>query len=290
MTVRSLIDIRSRFLGAAGGVSLAVLLCVTSCVALACLAVPAFAAETAAPRIESISWGVGGHLTLGAEIDPEGLETTYELVLKCDPEASSPCELQPSPQSGGGHLVAGYETQRVEFALTPPKSGGSFWFSVRAVNSAGATYRQTTITVAAEPLGACPSGCSPGEPEETIVPPWIKAVNERESVQTLKEYEEKQRQIAKEHEEQQAKEKARVAEEARAPICSVPSLRGDTVARARSALEKAHCRLGRIIRRSHRRGVLHVVEQNPGPGSRLQAGTSIEIVCRPERRHPRHRR
>jgi tyrosyl-tRNA synthetase len=138
----------------------------------------------------------------------------------------------------------------------------------------------------------------PAEPPPEV-PSWLKAVNEAESARAIKEYEAIQRQAAaKEHEEQQAKERTRLTyeeedrkelkqreeEEIRASTCVVPSLRGHTLSAARRTLKKAHCRLGKIVRRSHRHGILRVISQSPAPGSRLAAGVSIVIVCRLEPR------
>jgi hypothetical protein len=50
----------------------------------------------------------------------------------------------------------------------------------------------------------------------------------------------------------------REEEEAEHPACHVPALKGDTLAAARHALAKAHCRLGAIHRPTHHHGTLYV--------------------------------
>ena len=56
------------------------------CVILSAVALPvasALAAEGKRPVIESMGGGIGGEVTVSAHINPEGLETTYEIKLKC---------------------------------------------------------------------------------------------------------------------------------------------------------------------------------------------------------------
>lgn len=61
--------------------------------------------------------------------------------------------------------------------------------------------------------------------------------------------------------------------------CVVPGLAGKTLRHARTALARAHCRLGRVThrhRRGHRRGT--VISQSVSPGKRLKAGASVNVV------------
>lgn len=46
---------------------------------------PAFAiaGEGSAPEIVSTEWGIGGEVSVGASINPEGLLTSYEIKLAC---------------------------------------------------------------------------------------------------------------------------------------------------------------------------------------------------------------
>jgi PASTA domain len=278
MMTRLLISARSRFLYPVIGASVAFL-----AVICAWLAVPVFATEAHTPRIESISWGTG---SVGAEVNPEGLETAYEIVLECEDVPS--CESS-YPRSTRGHIAASYESQKIKLLLTelPP---GSYGFYVVVINSAGSDYQRATMTVTAPPPGGCLNGCSNDEPEKTEIPSWIAEVNEREEAQVLRELEAIQRQAAKEHDEQEhAREEARRRNELPTPMCVVPSLKGDTLSLARRALKKANCQLGKVVRSSRRRGVLRVVSQNPERGSRLEPGAPIAIVCRPKPRIHRHR-
>lgn len=69
------------------------------------------------------------------------------------------------------------------------------------------------------------------------------------------------------------------------PKCVVPSLRGDSLAKARRLLRRAHCRLGKALRpakrrRRHRRrhSALVVVGQRPHPRSKLAFGGRVAVA------------
>lgn len=63
------------------------------------------------------------------------------------------------------------------------------------------------------------------------------------------------------------------------PRCRVPSLRGATVARARSRLARSDCRLGRVRRVRARRGRRgRVLRQSPAAGRELPAGARVHVV------------
>jgi subtilisin family serine protease len=69
------------------------------------------------------------------------------------------------------------------------------------------------------------------------------------------------------------------------PVCTVPRLRGLTLAGAKRSLAKQGCALGRVSKaysRRIRRG--RVVAQRPGPGLRLRRGAKITVVVSRGRR------
>jgi hypothetical protein len=71
---------------------------------------------------------------------------------------------------------------------------------------------------------------------------------------------------------------------ARAP-CIVPRVIGQTLARAKQAIKKAHCRAGRIghaFSRKIRTG--HIVSQRPKPKTRLRSGGRVNLVVSRGRR------
>jgi hypothetical protein len=63
------------------------------------------------------------------------------------------------------------------------------------------------------------------------------------------------------------------------PPCIVPRLRGRTLRRARAALTRANCRLGRVTRRpAARRARGRVISQRPAPGRRLRDRGRVNVV------------
>lgn len=61
--------------------------------------------------------------------------------------------------------------------------------------------------------------------------------------------------------------------------CKVPKVRGKTLARAKSAITKANCRLGKVRRQASKkvkRG--HVISQSPKAGTRRAYGSKVTVV------------
>ncbi len=256
-------------------------------------ATSALAAEGKRPVIVSMSAGVGGEVTVGAKINPEGLETIYEIELECGPGEPLPCDSIPSERRKG-HLAAGYEAREISLTLTGLQPG-TYWFGVRASNSAGETSLSSNIlNIPPVPPGACPNGCSTNEPYKGEPGHWTPSAQEAADRATANA--EAERRHAKEHEEQeqQAKEAAIRAAEAAAlklreeeeaatasrvaPVCVVPSLEGDSLSTARRALVKAHCQLGKISRPRHHASTLRVTRQNPQHGKRLPNGAAVSVI------------
>jgi hypothetical protein len=270
----------------------------------ALLPAPALAAEGKPPMIESMGTGIGGEVTVSAHINPEGLETTYEIKLECGTGEPVPCDSIPSERKEG-HLAADYEVHEVSLTLTGLQPG-TYWFGVHASNSAGeASQSSDLLTIPTPPPGACPNGCSKNEQYGSEIPQWYNELANSESAQTRKEYEAKQQQLAKEKEEAKAQEAARYAteeaelkqveerdaqeaaarerqereEEAEAehPACRVPALKGETLTGARRALARAHCRLGALHRPARPHGTLYVNTQSAPAGKRLAHNARVAL-------------
>ncbi len=60
--------------------------------------------------------------------------------------------------------------------------------------------------------------------------------------------------------------------------CVVPQLEGERLAAARTALVKAHCRVGRVRAPSGRHGPLVVIAEGPRPGRRLAHGSAVNVT------------
>lgn len=253
----------------------------------------AWAVEGGRPVIVSMDWGFGGQITVGANINPEGLETVYEIAVEC-PEV---CGLEPAAQRTVGELPADKEKHEVTLDVTGITPGIHFYW-VRASNAAGEAYWRTQIEVPAPPPGACPQGCSSGKPYETE----LSQATIEQSAQFGAEAPARQaareaqaaRELAERHAGEQAAAQARLAEERAArehqeeqeqaarrgsvQVCTVPQLHGDTLPAARRALARAHCRLGHIHMPARAGRRLRITGQSPRPGRTLPAGSRVAVT------------
>ncbi len=167
------------------------------------------------------------------------------------------------------------------YHLTQADTGRTIICQVEATNAGGTGMRRTDST---EPV------FGPSQ--------WSIEANNRIGKEDAEAYE---AMLAHEHklveEEEEAKKRA-LAEliarentptEARkaAVQCVVPSLRGDTLTRARRALSKAHCRLGKVREVRTRKGTLVVAHQQSLPGERLASGARVGVTLGPAS-HKRH--
>lgn len=197
-----------------------------------------------------------------------------------------------------GDLPAVGEARTVSLDL-PGLQPGSYGFYVHASNAAGNASSKSEFTVPTRPPGACPNGCDTSPPYTPETPTWFKELSERESAQTLAEYEAKQRQLAQEQEAARVRAASVLAAQEAAlrqpaqetasagpvvPACSVPPLRGKTLSAARRALAEAHCRLGKVSRPTHRHQALFVIRQSLPHGKRLPGGATVAVVLGPARR------
>lgn len=259
----------------------------------------ASAAEGGGPTIDgtSVADFTEHGARLVAQINPQGSEATYEFRLvwqDADPPASGE-PVTGGTQAQGGHIAAGFEDQTVSAALTGLQPGYTYWYVVAAINSAGNTKGGSPYFFGFWNGGAYPEGVGTGPPYEPEVPLWDIWLSEAQSAQTLSEYEANQRQAAKEQEEQRTREAAIRASEAaalkrreeeevasaavaRTRTCNVPSLKGDTLSIARRAIDKAHCRLGKVSRPRRHGGALIVIRQAPRHGRKLAEGTAIAVT------------
>jgi hypothetical protein len=62
--------------------------------------------------------------------------------------------------------------------------------------------------------------------------------------------------------------------------CVVPKLKGKTLAKAKKLLVKAHCKLGKVIKKKGTGKKGTVVSSRPAAGTRAPAGTKIALVVR----------
>jgi hypothetical protein len=278
---------------------------VVVCAALAgaSLTPPAvFAAEAQRPEVEAspVTALTEHGATLGAVIDPHGLETEYEFRLVWqDPDAHPAVgeTMTGGIQTQTGRIAAGAGAQTVSFNVTSLQPGNTYWYELGAINSDGATNGLSPYQFSFHSHAEFPEGES-NPPYEGQMPLFVRfeaARLEAQMAQTTRENEARQQQKTREAEEQRAGQATRWAAEAAALAhrqqeeaaaqhsqppahCVVPALRGQTLKAARRSLARAHCRIGRISRPRRARGVLVVVRQTPPRHRHLAAGTAVSVT------------
>jgi hypothetical protein len=232
-------------------------------------------------------------VTLVAQINPNDSEGEYEfrLVQQGSPPAFRGEPIPGGPQVHQGRIGTG--EQSVSAVITGLQPGHLYWY-VLVVTNSEQRARTGDEYFSFHYSGGFPEGIG-GAPYEAEISEWSIDLSEEESAQTVREYEAKQRQAAKEREEKQAAERVRLAAETTAsqhqeealasaktapvrPVCIVPSLRGYTLIATRRAINRAHCRLGRVSRPHRHRGELIVIGQTPRHGKQLSGEVTIEVV------------
>jgi hypothetical protein len=247
--------------------------------------VSALAAQDGAPFIEGVGSAVGAEITIDAKINPEGLETSYEIGLEC-----SPCGH--GDQWAAGTLPAVHETREVKLALTRLQAHRRYWFDVRAVNPDGETSRRGETIEIPEPSSPFPEGTGGGgivsnPPSEAIINE-LRAIGIREEERRAKEQEEqKARELVAllpsepEHAEEQPPAAASMG------ACLVPAIKGDTLTTARRVLARVHCRLGVVHRPAHYHGTLYIRAQGVPAGKHLIYGARITLWVGAKKRDAR---
>jgi hypothetical protein len=229
------------------------------------------------PVIESVGSGYGAEVTVKAKINPDGLETTYQIGLEC-----STCG--PIDQSAEGTLPAVYESREIMLALTDPQPGLRYQFVVHAGNADGETSQHGETLEVPPPLPSFPDGTSG---VSVVEAPYLGAGNgqlrqiaEQEVQRRAKEQEEQKAKEAADHplsELTHAEEQAHVGARPRPLACLVPVLKGDTPSAARRALHGAHCQLGAVHRPPHHHGTLRVSAQSAPAGKRLAHNARVAL-------------
>ena len=157
--------------------------------------------------------GAGGEITISAHIDPENLETSYELRLECGPEEPMACDELPNEHTQG-RLPPVEESREVSMTVTGLKPG-KYWFGASAVNADGeASWGSDILTVPEVPPGACPDGCpTTSEPYKPPELPWANESGAEAAAKTVQEQRAKEAAATKEQEEAKARAAALLANE-----------------------------------------------------------------------------
>ena len=278
--------------------------CLALLAALLCTALlPAASLAASAPSIGSESASVSeDDATLEVPVRPEGLATKYQFWIEyaaCQSAAGGgPCEAIVVKQVGEGQLPAADEERVLSAQLSGLQWSYTYAFWVVASNADGTSEGPLrTFTVPSAPPEDSPVGG--GVPAEFKAETWNMEGARREGEEAPR-LEAEREALQKEAEERPAREAAeraarereireageRAGREAAArellaaqqgAQCLVPALRGDSLAAARSALRRQHCRLGEVARPRRHDGALVVTGQSDPRGTRLPPGASVAL-------------
>jgi hypothetical protein len=233
-------------------------------------------------------------VTLQAEVNPEGAETSWEIYLECQGPSEGqqyPCgAVAGGPQRHEGRIAAGAGPELVHATVTGLSPGYFYKYSILATNSSGTEGWVGSQFFACPSTGPCGGGFWKGQAY------WIVEAERRNGSeaprreaerQAQKQHEEEARrneQLEREaHERKLREEGERAGREAAArerlahTRCVVPRLKGDTLSRARKGLRAAHCKLGKVTRPASGGGFV-VTHQGVRPGRKLPNGSAVAVT------------
>jgi hypothetical protein len=174
------------------------------------------------------------------------------------------------------------------YQLTKANIGMALSCEVLASNAGGTGVARTVALPAITSSEESGNGLGPGAPYESKPSQGAIESGNEASARALKEYEAQRAvQERKAREEAEAIEQAQREVESRevgsaktaAERCVVPSLKGDSLSKARHALNKAHCKLGKVtMSRGSSGSSLVVTHQKTAPGKRLPVWTRVAVT------------
>jgi hypothetical protein len=174
------------------------------------------------------------------------------------------------------------------YQLTKADVGLTISCEVLASNAGGTGVARTNALPPITDPEESGSGSSPGTPYVPPSLPWSNQSGNEAAARTVQEAQaERAAKELKSREESEAIERAQREVEARedqpakaaAQRCVVPSLKGDSLSKARHALSKADCKLGKLTTpRNSSAGSLVVTHQRVAPGKKLAVGTRVGVT------------
>ena len=111
-----------------------------------------------------------------------------------------------------------------------------------------------------------------------------KTAEERPQREAAERKHQEETREATERTEKEAAEEAQEKAKGAASRCVVPTLEGDSLASARRALHRAHCKLGRVTVPRGGHGTLVVTAQSLRRGAKRPGGTAVAVTLGPARR------
>ena len=237
--------------------------------------------------------------TIEAGIDPQASATSYEILLECqNATRGTTCEpLTVGAQRQVGTLPADSAVHTVTAVMTGLQPGYLYKYDVIATNAAGREGYVGSGFITCPATGSCPPQPYLGGMSLWNIEGARRAAEEAPRLEAEREAKRKEAEErpAREAAEQAAKERAareageRAGREAATRTqalhdgkCVVPLLRGDSLAVAKRALRRDHCRLGRVTVARPSSHALVVGRQSIRSGRILAGGAKIALVLAPK--------
>jgi hypothetical protein len=234
-----------------------------------------------------IAWLGGVVATCSVALAAPALARAESLAVSigAQPTVGKPLSVTAEGVADGAHQL--YVYVQVGSTCSPNPYEEISKTNVLALSGAGeslsaGTYRQThTYTPAAtsayEICGYLDDAAT-NTPDAVGSANFIPAAETRTPQAELEYWERVARQAQSPTERQHAEsEVQRIRPRITAP-CVVPSLKGDSLRRARGALLRAHCRLGKVSRSRGVHGALVVIRQSPAHGRKLSQGSPVAVT------------
>lgn len=238
-------------------------------------------AASPAVNSESLSHVSEHTATLEAQIDPNGLETMYEFWLQyraCQSSQGPSCDTIVLAPVAEGYVGPLGTNVHVTASLTGLQAGYSYTYFVYAISDGGWTTGESREFTAlggdslkTEPE-TVPLPDNQATPYESTIDPSVAQSAAEASAQQVAQHQREQEE--REAEEKEATEPARGTV---GVVCRVPRLKGDSLAHARTALIRNHCRVGLVTRPHRSQGRLVVVAQSHPHGAKLPTGNTVAL-------------
>lgn len=174
------------------------------------------------------------------------------------------------------------------YQFTKADAGLGISCEVLASNGGGTGVARTAALSAIKPAEESSNGSGSGAPYVPPELPWAnqsgaegaaRTVKEAEAERAAKERQSREESEATERAQREAQTLGDQPAKTAATHCVVPSLKGDSLSKARRALSRTHCRLGKVTIPSGSAGaVLVVTHQRTAPGKKLPTGTRVGVT------------
>jgi hypothetical protein len=226
----------------------------------------------------------------GSETPPQAPRGGSGIVVRAVTKVGSTATCEPGSWTGSPtytYVFQNAETRQPlqtgpssSYAIGAADVGVSIACEVQASNAGGTGVVRTSGLPAVEPISEPPPPPPPpppSPPPQEVLPSQPIAESGQTAAEAQRIEGERRERETFEHAQHELEARVR-SEQAAARRCVVPSLRGDTLTRAKRALTKAHCQIGSVSRPRHAHGRFIVTHQAQPAGKRESAGSRVDVT------------